>query len=130
MVPNTTQISTFPHSDTNPNSNLTLELSLRDADNKLIPLNEASVVVPNSIGGEVDEKDTPAIETYNLQLSWRTHNTALQNSGLTLTPVGEDKTTYTITIPNPAFGTTNIPYMGVLNASVMFNEKLSNGEPR
>ena len=130
MVPNTTQISTFPHSDINPNPNLTLELSLRDADNKLIPLNEASVVVPNSIGGEVDEGDTPAIETYNLQLSWRTHNAALQNSGLTLTPVGEDKTTYTITIPNPAFGTTNVPYMGVLNASIMFNEELSNGESR
>lgn len=132
MVPNTTQISTFPHSDTNPNPNLTLELSLRDADNKLIPLNEASVVVPSVIGGEVevDEENTPAIETYNLQLSWRTHNAALQNSGLTLTPVGEDKTTYTITISNPAFGTTNVPYMGVLNASVMFNEELSNGEPR
>ena len=37
MAPNTTQISTFPHSDINPNPNLTLELSLRDADNKLIP---------------------------------------------------------------------------------------------
>ena len=130
MVPNTTQISNFPHSDTNPNPDLTLELSLRDADNKLIPLNEASVVVPNSIGGEVDEEDTPAIETYDLQLSWRTHNAALQNSGLILTPVGEDKTTYTITIPNPAFGATNVPYMGVLNASVIFNEELSNGEPR
>ena len=40
MVPNTTQISTFPHSDTNPNPDLTLELSLRDADNKLIATNK------------------------------------------------------------------------------------------
>ena len=130
LVPDTTQIATYPHSDTNPNPNLMLELTLRDADNNLIPLDSAAVVVPEYVGGEVEEpEEDPPIQTYNLQLSWKTHNSILQNSGLTLTPVGEDKTTYSITIPNPQFGT-GIPYVGILNASVMFNEELSNGEER
>ena len=43
-------------SGTNPNPDLTLELSLRDANNKLIPLNKAFIVIPENIGEEVDEE--------------------------------------------------------------------------
>ena len=129
MVPNNTQISTLPHSDTNPNPDLTLELSLRDADNKLIPLKTASIVIPENIGEEVEENEFK-IATYNLQLSWKTHNYELQNSGLTLTPINEENTLYTITVPNPSFGEINVPYVGILNASVMFNEELNNKDKR